>query len=31
MLRAYYGNLGRFQATGADVALVAESIKCGEV
>ena len=24
MLRAFYGNLGRFQAAGADVALVAE-------
>ena len=24
MLRALYGNLGRFQAAGADVALVAE-------
>ena len=28
MLRALYGNLGRFRAAGDDVALVAESIKC---
>ena len=28
MLRALYGNLGRFQAAGANVALVAEKIKC---